>query len=341
MSDLKAVLEQYDIDRRKSLDPLNEGRIYSARHKESGKELAVKIMETDLDWDKGQIEKVYKVAMQYHHPNLLTYQSVYRFVDGNWVSNYIFMEKSSGESLGNKATGQLKLGDKKKIATDIFAALNHLQAYGLVHQRLAPDHILLDRIEGTYRARLINYINATENEEQNFHLGAYECLAPEQIEEYLEVGMHTDIWALGVVLYYLFTGQYPFGQLTMRYSNKQIKTRILQADIPKLLVTIPQPFQNMVKKCLEKSPMDRWQDVQELSHYYESYLRRTTQVVQKNPANPTVSHSDSASRAAEPIEKFPVRRYRRKPSAPVRWWHIAIAFVLAGVLGYYLSKLTA
>ena len=279
--------------------------------------------------------------MSYVHPNLIAYKAVYRAIEEDWALNYIFMDKGSGVSLASVDRSQLSLEQKSKIAEDIIQGLDHLHAYGLVYQRLEPKHILLDQVAESYQVRLINYYNqrVEDTNTANFQVMSYECLAPEQLEEGADLGVYTDIWSLGIVLYYLFTGQYPFGKLTMRYSNEQIEQRILGGVLPSLVEDIPPPFQVMVKKCLRVSPMDRWEDCEEILHFYQNYKEQATQS-QSQPIT-QVSHQSQPLRSQEEKESYPTRRYLRKPSKPVRWWHIVLAFSLAGGLGYYISTLAS
>lgn len=342
MVDLKTILQQYEIDRINSLDTLGNSSIYTAKNIATGEELALKVMETNTDWDHGQIEENYQKAMSYTHPNLMDYKAVYRAVEEDWVLNYVFMEKGTGTSLASVDRKQLSTEQKGQIAQDIIQGLDHLHAYGLVYQRLEPRHILLDKSEDTYQVRLINYYNPRpeDTDSISFQVMSYECLAPEQLEEDAELSVQTDIWSLGVSLYYLFTGQYPFGQLTMRYSNDRIEQRILARELPSLIENIPQPFQSIVKKCLKVDLMDRWEDCEEITHYYQNYKEQQAALAKTQEAVETSDKNSSSSPQGEK-DPYPTRRYLRKPSKPIRWWHIVLAFSVAGALGYYISTLAA
>ena len=88
-------------------------------------------------------------------------------------------------------------------------------------------------------------------------------MSPEQADAYDEVDGRGDIYSLGAVAYYLLTGKPPFAggslvEVLMAHANKQVPP-------PSTVVpTIPADLDKVVLRCLEKSPGDRFQDVETL-----------------------------------------------------------------------------
>lgn len=113
---------------------------------------------------------------------------------------------------------------------------------GVIHRDIKPDNIIINHND---EAVLIDFgmsalIAETDKELLEKNLGSYMFFAPEMFEKYNgadapdQRGEKTDIWALGVTLYYLLTGRYPCGDAKNPYHLKQlIQERPIDFDIIK------------------------------------------------------------------------------------------------------------
>jgi serine/threonine-protein kinase len=94
-------------------------------------------------------------------------------------------------------------------------------------------------------------------------LGSPQYMAPEQIRSARDVDTRTDIWALGVILYELVSGERPFAGQTL----PELTTDILRGDVPRLNVpggSAPD-LEATIDRCLAKHPSDRFADVREFA----------------------------------------------------------------------------
>lgn len=147
-------------------------------------------------------------------------------------------------------------------------ALSVLHREGLVHRSISPSSIFVDCNGKVYLGNLIltkfskqDWLLRTGQTltQADTPLGILEYMAPEQIESALEVDQASDIWSVGVLGYYLMTGQIPFGGTT--FFEKAMSIKRDQVQFPE---SLPKPFTAIICKCLQKNPQDRYLHVEEL-----------------------------------------------------------------------------
>jgi serine/threonine protein kinase len=316
MQNIKHFFEAYQIDYTQSLDKGNAGSVYVAEEVASGNYLAVKVIETHPRFDAFRYQKRYTKAMELAHKYLLPYKTVQRFEEG-MVTNFAVMpivEKGNLEEYWNYYQADLE-----RIIMQVLEGVEYLHENNIVWQQLSATHILLKEYEGQMNAQFINYGDTTKLPLGLFTSYAY--LAPEQFGD-APISAQTDIWALGVLLYRLFSGQMPFGERSRTISNERIQERITGDWEPGLMHQIPQPYRLIAEKCLERNLDLRWANCGEIIAAVNNWVP---------PVEPEV----------KPIgeELSGERIIKRKPSKPLVWWHIVILFLLAGLLGWYLNKI--
>lgn len=324
MSTLKQLLETYEIDQTESLDPTNFGSIYAAKERATGQTWAIKLVETHPQFDKGWWGAQYETAQLLDHPNLLPYHAYVRLVDG-MVTNVFKMPLIEAGDLTQH--WDLAAADKKLIADQVLDALYYLHAQGVVWQCLSAQHILLQEEMGNWTPLLINYGHKEVLPLALYSNYAY--LAPEQLEASTgSVDPRTDIWAYGVFLYQLWTGQLPFGTVSTSLPNSKIQARILGDWEPGLLAQIPEPYQKIAKKCLNRKKEARWTSCGEIIAEIKLWQNNRSDTI----TTPTETVQEAASN-----EGGDERRFLRKPSRPIVWWQVLLIFVLAALLGYWVG----
>ena len=190
---------------------------------------------------------------------------------------YIVMERLRGSDLSQAwpLETQMPVTDAADVALQVCEALSHAHAAGIVHRDIKLSNLfradgpdgsaikvldfgiskLTTRAEWERTERTLTVADAV--------LGSPQFVSPEQLRDSSAVDGRTDIWALGVVIYRLMTGAYPFAGATIG----QLFTRILERD--------PEPLaergvesaamQSIVTRCLERDLARRYQDVGELA----------------------------------------------------------------------------
>lgn len=315
---------KYEIDQTASLDQKNFGSVYIGVEKENNKKWAVKITEVHPAFDKKIQEERFVNTQQLDHPNLLSYKEFQRF-DNNDIIDVVVMPLVERGSLNNY--WDLSIEDKKLIVDQVLDGLYYLHEHQFVWQNLSAQHILLDEDFGNYIPKFINYGNKQQIPLAFF--ANYEYLAPEQFEDNAKVNEQTDIWAYGVLLYQIWTGRLPFGEKSASLPNSKIQERIMGNWELGLMHQIPQPYQQIAQKCLQKEPQNRWTNCLEIIDIIKSHLDEAT--FWQNPilTNTITEEQNSTT----------TRRVLRKPNKPIVWWQVVLLFLIAGILGYLVGHL--
>jgi serine/threonine protein kinase len=160
----------------------------------------------------------------------------------------------------------LPVGIVAQIAKDVCAALTYAHEQGVFHRDLKPDNVLIAK-DG--RALLSDFGIARVQEESRLTrtgaaMGTLAYMSPEQFSKANEASSRTDIYSLGVMLYELLTGSVPFvgvdSEVLQKHLNeKPLRPRTVRGEIPVVM-------EEVVMKCLEKKPQDRFQTTEEVSN---------------------------------------------------------------------------
>jgi len=202
-----------------------------------------------------------KAAAALNHPNICTIYEIDE-VDGQ---HFIAMELIEGASLKERvAEGPLPLGEAIDITRQIAAGLEKAHEQGIVHRDIKAANIMITdggQVKimdfGLAKAR-----GATQLTREGTTLGTVRYMSPEQARG-APVDHRSDIWSLGVVLFEMVTGRFPF---TGEYDQAVIYS-IINAE-PETLTAIrtgvPVELERIVNRCLEKDPAERYQTARDL-----------------------------------------------------------------------------
>ncbi len=178
---------------------------------------------------------------------------------------YIAMAFYEGKSLREKIKqGPLKREEALEIAVQAATGLANAHRKGIVHRDIKPANMLITS-EGVVKildfglAKLAGQVKLTR---EGTTVGTVAYMSPEQAKGEA-VDQRTDIWSLGVVLYEMLSGVLPFKG---DYEQTLIHS-ILQQEperLGRLRKDLPAGLENIVFKVLSKSPVDRYQSMDEL-----------------------------------------------------------------------------
>ena len=214
---MQTVGGRYALDGR--LGEGGMGQVYRARHIQLGKPFALKIISPAFAEDsaaRARFNQEAKLASEISHPNIV---SVVDFGEDSKFGAYMVMELVEGDSL--IAEGSLPMSVKRAI--DVLAqvadALDHIHKRGIVHGDVKADNIMLTAEQtgasGARRRRVVRLLDfglARRHEgaeEEALVSGSPHYLAPERAAGG-PASVSTDVYALGVLGYLLFTGTLPF-----------------------------------------------------------------------------------------------------------------------------------
>jgi serine/threonine protein kinase len=230
------------------------GEVYRARDPRLNRDVAIKVSAAQFS---ERFEREAKAIAALNHPNICQIYDV--------GPNYLVMEYIEGEA----PKGPYALEEALRIAAQIGDALEAAHDKGITHRDLKPGNIKV-KPDGTVKvldfglAKIAATPASTgENSptltigmtEAGMILGTASYMAPEQARGKESVDKRADIWAFGVVLYELITGQRMFtGEDVGEILAKVIR------DEPDLS-GVPAQVQPLLKRCLEKDPKKRLRDM--------------------------------------------------------------------------------
>src|SRR5204863_4859696 len=166
--------------------------------------VALKLMHSASPSDRSRILQEVRLARQITHP------AVCRVFDVGEAGETIFfsMEFVQGEDLAAllKRTGRLSSERVLEIARQLCAGLAAAHAEGVLHRDLKPANVLIDQ-DGRVRITDFGIAVATADPGPRVMIGTLGYMAPEQLAADAPVTERTDVYALGVILYELVTGQ--------------------------------------------------------------------------------------------------------------------------------------
>jgi Tol biopolymer transport system component len=244
------------------------GEVYRALDTRLDRRVAIKVLPTHLSSDARLRERFAREARaisSLNHPNICTLHDVgeERGVD------FLVMEYLEGETLAHRcARGPLSLAEGLPIAVQIADALDKAHRSGITHRDLKPGNIMLTKAG----AKLLDFglarsapaaALATASPaptlqagltEQGTIAGTLQYMAPEQIASGA-ADARSDLWALGCVLYEMFTGHTSFEGA----SSPAIIGAIMSAE-PKPVASLPPALDRLIRNCLVKDPQRRWQN---------------------------------------------------------------------------------
>lgn len=147
---------------------------------------------------------------------------------------------------------------------EVIKGVGYLHKNGVLHNDLKPSNILVVFKKNRYGIRFndFNPANKTEGPDNDLTICTPEYTAPEIVNKE-RPSARSDIWALGVLIYELFTGKLPFGSRLDKLSPKQIFKNIVNNSLPDFSA-IPAPFDKIVQECLVKNVEDRPGSIKEL-----------------------------------------------------------------------------
>ncbi len=232
------------------------GEVYRADDLKLGQPVALKFLPGKLASEKTWIDRFYaevRHARQISHPNVCRVYDVGE-IEGR---HFLSMEYVDGEDLASllRRIGRLP-GDKAvEIARQLCAGLAAAHDQGVLHRDLKPGNVMLD---GRGRARITDFGLAVraDDEEGGAEVGGTPAyMAPEQLAG-KGASVQSDLYALGLVLYELFTGRKAFEAATVAEWRRKHSQE--QPTAPSTVTKELDPaVERAILRCLEKEPGQR------------------------------------------------------------------------------------
>jgi tetratricopeptide (TPR) repeat protein len=269
----EAVGDGYVVER--ELSPGGMSRLFLATDRSLRREVVIKLLPPDIATadTAERFKREMRVTAKLQHPHILPVLS--SGAHGRLL--YYLAPFVPGESLRHRLLkGALSIDESMRLLREIADALAFAHGHGVVHRDLKPENILLqhghalladfgiaraveDATRGTSNPRLTM---------TGVGLGTLGYMAPEQLAADPAVDARADIYALGVIAYEMLAGHAPFRGLS---PSLLVVAHLTQPPEPiaRICSAVPVALGDLVMRCLEKDPANRWQTSAELARALE------------------------------------------------------------------------
>jgi predicted Zn-dependent peptidase/predicted Ser/Thr protein kinase len=239
------------------------GIVYKVRDRETGEVVALKILKPEIAGNPQILERFKNELLLAHK---ITHRRVARLYEFHRAGDavYLSMEYVEGESLRSllEREGRLETGRAIEFARQLADGLAEAHRQSIVHRDLKPENIMIAPDGGLKVMDFgISRSFAGEATMTGSVVGTPAYMAPEQAEG-KALDHRVDIYAYGLTLYEMFTGEATFhGDTAVELALKQVRER--PTNPTKLTPTLPRRVDAAIMKCLEKDPAKRFQSVEE------------------------------------------------------------------------------
>ncbi|MEX2271839.1 MAG: protein kinase [Vicinamibacterales bacterium] len=254
------------------------GEVYRARDVRDGREVAIKTVNAARAHPAGELRLLHEArhASTLRHPGIC---AIHEAGEDAGLP-FIVMELVEGRTLADvQGDGPLPIEPALRYAIDIADALEHAHASGLIHRDLKRSNVVIARDD---RAVVLDFGLAKRLPERSTAhsldsltatgqgpSGTLTHMAPEVLQG-RRADARADVWALGVLLYELVTGELPFRGRTPFETSSAIL-----ADPPKAIArAVPLALRLVIARCLEKDPSLRCQHARDVRDALRSIRER-------------------------------------------------------------------
>ncbi len=270
------------------------GAVYKARDLELSRVIALKVIRPEL---ASNPEILQRFKQELILARQVTDRNVIRIFDLGEAGGikFITMEYVEGQSLYQilREKGKLPVAEAMDIMRQMLSGLQAAHSEGVIHRDLKPGNIMRDSqgrvvVMDFGLARSLAGDGMTRT---GTMMGTMEYMSPEQAQA-KELEAPSDIFTVGLICYELLTGKMPYHADSVVASLlKRMQERA--APPSDWDASIPQPVSELVSRCLERDPADRWQSAQEI-------VDRIDEIQGKRPMS-VISSRPPASMSAQPV----------------------------------------
>jgi serine/threonine-protein kinase len=243
------------------------GVVYLAQEVRLDRPVALKVLPREFAADAVLRERFLheaRTAARLSHPHIVPIHAVHE------IGDVVFFAMSyiEGGTLGERIRAQGPLPPKAaaRILREVGWALAYAHAQGVIHRDVKPDNILLEA--GSGRAVVTDFGIAHVDSDRGLPdagvvFGTAEFMSPEQAVG-APVDERSDLYALGVVAYYMLSGRLPFQGAT---ATETLAMHLTQSPpaLASIAPGLPAPLAHAVDRCLARDPMQRFATGEELA----------------------------------------------------------------------------
>jgi len=285
------------------------GEVYRARDTRLDREVAIKLLPTDVASDADRLQRFEQEARAtsaLNHPNILTVYDIGTH-DG---SPYIVAELLDGEELRDRLDqGPIPLRKITEYAQQIVSGLSAAHHKGIVHRDLKPENLFITKDErvkildfGLAKLRAPQQAGASSEDQTRraitspgVVMGTVGYMSPEQVRGQA-TDHRSDIFSFGLILHEMITGRRAFQRDTMA----ETMSAILKEEPEELTRSNPDlnpSLERIVRRCLEKKPEQRFQSTADLGFALESLSTASSSAANRTDATQLFETASIAKRS--------------------------------------------
>jgi eukaryotic-like serine/threonine-protein kinase len=262
------------------------GAVYEGQHTLIGRRAAIKVLLPELSSNREIVDRFFNEARATTSISDAGIVQVFDFGVHSDNSAYIVMEFLEGEPLDTrmKRLGRISPFDAMRITRQASGSLAAAHQRGIVHRDLKPENIFLvpdQEAQGGERPKILDFgiakLSGPESKTKTrtgVMMGTPVYMSPEQCRGSGSLDHRSDIYSLGCVLYHMLTGRPPFDAEGM---GELIAMHLREPAIPpSAIVPGIGAVDELVLKCLEKSPDQRFQNMTDLQRAADGVMTRIT-----------------------------------------------------------------
>ena len=251
------------------------GVVYKANQVSLRRVVALKVLRAGAlatAHDLARFHTEAEAVARLRHPNIVqVFEAGER--DGQ---RYLALEYMEGGDLRRKLAGSpLPAASAAALLEPLARAVHHAHEAGIIHRDLKPANVLLDAdgIPKVTDFGLAKRVDESAGLTGSDHpLGTPSYMAPEQAQsQSAEIGPHTDVYALGAILYECLTGRAPFLGATPMETMMQV-VQVESVPPRRLVAAVPRDLETICLKCLEKDPAKRYPRANDLADDLRRFL---------------------------------------------------------------------
>ncbi len=260
-------VNSYEVD--EIIESGGMSTVYLGIHKDIGYKVAIKALNPLLQKKPNYIERFRNEALllsQLKHPGILSFYDYIENKDGI----FIITEYVKGQTLEeyiDQVSGPISETRSIKILLKILDAVEYMHFNNIIHRDIKPSNFM---ITSDNDIRIIDFGIAKSLDDTNHLLtkdgtkvGTTFYMSPQQVKGQV-LDRRTDIYSLGVTLFQMVTGQYPYEKSASEY---EIYNKIVNDPLPSakdFYTGVSQKMFDVISKATQKKPLDRYQSCDEL-----------------------------------------------------------------------------
>ena len=268
------------------------GQVFRARDPRLNRDVALKLLPPEYSADpvrKQRFEQEARAIAALNHPGIV---SIYDVGDGWMVTELV-----EGETLrAALQKGELTMLRVVDVGAQIAEALAAAHETGISHRDLKPENVLLTpdgrtKILDFGLAKIVTPASAGEKSQNRSTLtnpgtpkGTPGYMSPEQVRGQ-ESDYRSDIFSLGLMLYELLAGKPAF----QAESAVEVMHAIVTQDPPELPESVPDGLRRIIKRCIEKKPLQRFQSARDLAFALRSFAGLSASARSPGPENSNIA----------------------------------------------------